>query len=75
MTPQMQQAVKLLTLSNLEMQEYLREEIEKNPLLEQESEAASASAETDAITPVETPNSDSPDGDALDGAVTLAMTI
>ncbi len=66
MTPQMQQAVKLLTLSNLEMQEYLREEIEKNPLLEQESEAASASAETDAITPVETPNSDSPDGDALD---------
>ncbi len=34
MTPQMQQAVKLLQLSNLELQDYLEEEIAQNPLLE-----------------------------------------
>jgi RNA polymerase sigma-54 factor len=34
MTPQMQQAVKLLQMSNLELQDYLEEEIEQNPLLE-----------------------------------------
>lgn len=36
MTPQMQQAVKLLALSNLEMESYLNEALEKNPLLESE---------------------------------------
>ena len=36
MTPQMQQAVKLLALSNLEMEGYLNEALEKNPLLESE---------------------------------------
>src|SRR5688572_19631013 len=34
MTPQLQQAIKLLTLSNLELETYVAEEIEKNPLLE-----------------------------------------
>jgi len=34
MTPQMQQAVKLLQMSNLELQDYLEEEIAQNPLLE-----------------------------------------
>ena len=34
MTPQLQQAIKLLQLSNLELAEYLKEELEKNPLLE-----------------------------------------
>lgn len=34
MTPQMQQAVKLLQLSNLELQDYLEDEIAQNPLLE-----------------------------------------
>ncbi|MEO1046249.1 MAG: RNA polymerase factor sigma-54 [Pseudomonadota bacterium] len=37
MTPQMQQAVKLLALSNLEMESYLNEALEKNPLLESEA--------------------------------------
>ncbi len=40
MTPQLQQAIKLLQLSNVELQEYVDEEIEKNPLLVRgESEA------------------------------------
>ena len=34
MTPQMQQAVKLLQLSNLELQDYLEDEVAQNPLLE-----------------------------------------
>lgn len=34
MTPQLQQAIKLLQLNNLELSEFLKEELEKNPLLE-----------------------------------------
>jgi len=34
MTPQLQQAIRLLALSNLEIEGYIAEEIEKNPLLE-----------------------------------------
>src|SRR5688572_22244318 len=35
MTPQLQQAIKLLQLNHLEMAEVLREEIEQNPVLEE----------------------------------------
>jgi len=34
MTPQLQQAIRLLALSNLEVEGFLAEEIEKNPLLD-----------------------------------------
>ncbi len=34
MTPQLQQAIKLLQLSNLELAEYVEEQLESNPLLE-----------------------------------------
>ena len=34
MTPQLQQAIRLLTLSNLEIEAFIAEEVEKNPLLE-----------------------------------------
>lgn len=36
MTPQLQQAIKLLQMSNLELQTYVETELEKNPLLERE---------------------------------------
>ncbi len=36
MTPQLQQAIKLLQLSNLELGEYVEAELEKNPLLERD---------------------------------------
>jgi RNA polymerase sigma-54 factor len=36
MTPQLQQAIKLLQLSNLELSEYVDGELEKNPLLERD---------------------------------------
>ena len=38
MTPQLQQAIKLLQLSRMELLEQVREEIEQNPLLEQPDE-------------------------------------
>jgi RNA polymerase sigma-54 factor len=47
MTPQLQQAIKLLALSNLEIEGFIAEEIEKNPLLEAaagESEAGERAA-------------------------------
>ncbi len=34
MTPQLQQAIKLLQLNNVELSEFIEEELEKNPLLE-----------------------------------------
>jgi RNA polymerase sigma-54 factor len=36
MTPQLQQAIKLLQLSNLELAAYVEQELEKNPLLERD---------------------------------------
>ena len=36
MTPQLQQAIKLLELSNLELTAYVEREIEQNPLLERD---------------------------------------
>jgi RNA polymerase sigma-54 factor len=36
MTPQLQQAIKLLQLSNIELNEYCEQELERNPLLERD---------------------------------------
>ena len=36
MTPQLQQAIKLLQLNNMELSEVIEEELEKNPLLEKD---------------------------------------
>ncbi|MBF0188014.1 MAG: RNA polymerase factor sigma-54 [Magnetococcales bacterium] len=45
MTPQLQMAIRLLQMSNLDLQEYLQEELEKNPLLEQVEETQAAASE------------------------------
>ncbi|NIJ33010.1 RNA polymerase factor sigma-54 [Sphingomonas oligoaromativorans] len=55
MTPQLQQAIKLLALSNLEIEAFIAEELEKNPLIE-----AGSSDESDAPPP---DNDDASDGD------------
>src|SRR5437763_12287203 len=47
MTPQLQQAIKLLQLSNLELAEYVEAEIEKNPLLERDEHEPAGSDEPD----------------------------
>lgn len=49
MTPQMQQAIKLLQLSNVELQDYLEEEIAQNPLLEKVENDTSDSESEDRV--------------------------
>src|SRR6185312_11593348 len=39
MTPQLQQAIKLLQLSNIELAEYCEQELERNPILERDDSA------------------------------------
>ena len=46
MTPQLQQAIKLLQLSNVELAEYCESELEKNPLLERDDREAAPVTET-----------------------------
>ncbi len=61
-TPQLQQAIKLLQLSNLELEAFVEAELERNPLLQRE--------ETDADgpdAPVETPTSAAEDGELAFG--------
>ena len=47
MTPQLQQAIKLLQMSSAELQEFVEAEIEKNPLLEREEEVSRKAATVD----------------------------
>ncbi|EHN76656.1 RNA polymerase sigma-54 factor, partial [Streptomyces coelicoflavus ZG0656] len=52
-TPQLQQAIKLLQLSNLELEEFVEAELERNPLLQRdEPEGAEADAPEKAADPV-----------------------
>src|ERR1041384_333672 len=46
MTPQLQQAIKLLQLSNVELAEYCEAELEKNPLLERDDREAAPLSDT-----------------------------
>jgi RNA polymerase sigma-54 factor len=57
MTPQLQQAIKLLALSNLEIEAFIAEEIEKNPLLT----GAEEPGEPPASEPEPDGTADSPD--------------
>jgi len=45
MTPQLQQAIKLLQLSNLELSTFIEGELEQNPLLERDETPTEGSAE------------------------------
>ena len=61
MTPQLQQAIKLLQMSNLELRAFIEEEIERNPLLERAAEPAE---ELPEASPAAAPGPD----DAAEGA-------
>ncbi len=70
LAPALQQAIKLLPLTNLELQEVIDEEVSENPLLELEEEAPERAPEaeaeasgTDAAPEGETPAA-APDADA-----------
>jgi RNA polymerase sigma-54 factor len=54
MTPQLQQAIKLLQLNNIELGEFIEEELAQNPLLEKgETESDGGSEETSGETPAD----------------------
>ncbi len=55
MTPQLQQAIKLLQLNNLEIADFIEEEIEKNPLLEKQEKSTNDSSDADIDTAPDKP--------------------
>jgi len=65
MTPQLQQAIKLLALSNLEIEAFIAEELEKNPLIE--ASAAEPGEEGDRAEPMS-------DRDAGDDGIADSLT-
>jgi RNA polymerase sigma-54 factor len=64
MTPQLQQAIKLLQLSNLELAAYVEQELERNPLLDRD---ARPRTEADAPEPGAARRGDEDDGDDRGG--------
>jgi RNA polymerase sigma-54 factor len=73
MTPQLQQAIKLLQMSNLELSAFIEGEIEENPLLEREDPEGGFDRETEAVPADDAevdPGVDAGDGmaDGLDAA-------
>src|SRR6201999_2949328 len=49
MTPQLQQAIKLLQLSNVELAEYCETELERNPILERDERDNAGDGEREAV--------------------------
>ncbi len=61
MTPQLQQAIKLLQLSNLELATYVEGELEQNPLLERQEEPGPAAEPEPAPVELASPLNGSPE--------------
>ncbi|WBX84846.1 RNA polymerase factor sigma-54 [Sphingosinicella microcystinivorans] len=66
MTPQLQQAIKLLALSNLELESYINGELERNPLLEAAGETPAEPGAFDAPEPADMPEAPPDDWTAPD---------
>ncbi|HEX6661384.1 MAG TPA: RNA polymerase factor sigma-54 [Sphingomicrobium sp.] len=69
LTPQLTQAIKLLQLSNLELEAYIAEEISKNPLLEARSDEADEQPSGD-FTSDEDSGDEAPDDPGADDLIT-----
>src|SRR6185312_3231459 len=71
MTPQLQQAIKLLQLSRMELLETVREEMETNPLLEQPDETTEGNLDEKAPgeASLEAANAEPPTTEALEAKV------
>ncbi len=77
MTPQLQQAIKLLQLSNLELSAYIEAELEKNPLLALESgysEIQNQDGSTPSSSKDEQPENQSPSDDPMLTATDTQLT-
>jgi RNA polymerase sigma-54 factor len=68
MTPQLQQAIKLLQLSNIELGQFVESELERNPLLEREEG-------TEAPAPADVADTASDDGDYEPPALDLSKPV
>lgn len=66
MTPQLQQAIKLLALTNLEIETFIAEEVEQNPLLEMQSEDEHEKPSAEVESSLESGGDDDFDADGLD---------
>jgi RNA polymerase sigma-54 factor len=73
MTPQLQQAIKLLQLSNLELAEFIDAELEKNPLLERDDSSTSDRTEEQSEAG-DAPLSDAQQNDSVSGETPEAGT-
>jgi len=62
LTPQLQQAIKLLQLSNMELGAYVENELERNPLLEKADENETANLRDEENEPGEAPAENTSDG-------------
>jgi RNA polymerase sigma-54 factor len=67
MTPQLQQAIKLLQLSNIELTAFVEQELEHNPLLEQDTGERDSTAQTEDGAPREGVEPEAPVMDVLPG--------
>jgi RNA polymerase sigma-54 factor len=77
MTPQLQQAIKLLQLSSLELSQFVETELEQNPLLERDTRETDNRRESDRESPAEgAGEAQAGDGftDGADGPDTVDLT-
>lgn len=65
MTPQLQQAIKLLALSSLEIEAFIAEEVERNPVLEIGSNDGGDGPPADEFPPASAPDTERASDDAL----------
>jgi RNA polymerase sigma-54 factor len=73
MTPQLQQAIKLLALSSMEIEAFIAEEIERNPVLENGASEPAADAPPEEYVALPTTESGERDsGDVLNGSDSAA---
>src|ERR1700749_4072938 len=63
MTPHLQQAIKLLQVSNIELAEYCEQELEKTPLLERDDREPAGESERETV------KAESGDNEGLDSAL------
>jgi RNA polymerase sigma-54 factor len=75
MTPQLQQAIKLLELSSQELAAYVDRELEQNPLLEHDDAAGEGGAEQDSPTGDASPSPAGGTGEPLDASEFVAAAI
>ena len=75
MTPQLQQAIKLLQMSNMELGDFVEQEIEKNPLLERGDSVPTQDGNHEANTENFTPSGDTTTASPTDNHEFLAANI